>query len=331
MTSPRLLRSAGLAAACLIACWTAPDLRAHLCNDVFAQAKDNLAVKVDIRDGQLRVAKDATFRVYLLNTMDRPIANINLEVEGAGFTATVKHDPNWREFPQLKNAKKGGKKEYFEVTVARKSNTPDGRYNLKLRLFNGQKPTQEFKTVDLDTAAAIHELAPARNISIDGNAGAAEWGSAFLCTDFLEYAKSGQYFQYKPCQDQPRVRVAADEKFIYCLMNFQGGTDGMTSDTTTVYLAASVEGSPVAVSVDRLTGEVKCDRGTDGIVVKKDVSGSVVECKIPREKAGLAGSKDFFLNAGRTIVRGDGTKVSFWRGNEISVKDPVVFDRFVLK
>jgi len=328
---PRLLRSVGFAAACLIAGWTAPDLRAHLCNDVFAQAKDNLAVKVDIRDGQLRIAKDATFRVYLLNTMDRPIANINLEVEGAGFTATVKPDPNWRGFPQLKTAQKGGKKEYFEVTVARKSNTPDGRYNLKLRLFNGQKPTQEFKTVDLDTAAAVHELASARNINIDGNAGASEWGNAFLCTDFLEYAKGRQYFEYKPCQDQPRVRVAADDKFIYCLMNFQGGTDGMTSDKTTVYLAGAADGAPVAVSVDRLTGTVECDRGTDGIVVKKDASGSAVECKIPREKVGLTGGKDFLLNASRTIVRGESKKASFWRGNEYSVKDPVVFDRFVLK
>ena len=37
---------------------------AHLCNDVFAQAKDNLAVKVDIRDGQLRINQTASFRPH---------------------------------------------------------------------------------------------------------------------------------------------------------------------------------------------------------------------------------------------------------------------------
>ena len=36
---------------------------AHLCNDVFRQAKDNLAIKVDIRDGQLRIGQSASFRV----------------------------------------------------------------------------------------------------------------------------------------------------------------------------------------------------------------------------------------------------------------------------
>ena len=53
---------------------------AHLCNDVFIQAKDNLVIKVDVRDGQLRIGKKGSFRIYLLNTMDRDIVDIRLDV-----------------------------------------------------------------------------------------------------------------------------------------------------------------------------------------------------------------------------------------------------------
>ena len=95
----------------------------HLCNDVFAQAKDNLAVKVDIRDGQLRIGKSASFKVYLLNTMDRDIADIRLEVLSDQFNPTVTHAPDWQQFPCLKVKKK----EYFTVQLDRKPVGTDGR------------------------------------------------------------------------------------------------------------------------------------------------------------------------------------------------------------
>ena len=69
---------------------------AHLCNDVFMQAKDNLAVKVDIRDGQLRINKDAKFRVYLFNSMDR------LQVLTRDFQTKVTPSPEWRNYPGLR-------------------------------------------------------------------------------------------------------------------------------------------------------------------------------------------------------------------------------------
>jgi hypothetical protein len=69
--------------------------QAHLCNDVFAQAKDNLVVKVDVRDGQLRISDTGTFRVYLLNTMDRDIERIELEIQSNEFDAEVTPGKNW--------------------------------------------------------------------------------------------------------------------------------------------------------------------------------------------------------------------------------------------
>ena len=98
-------------------------LAAHLCNDVFQQAQDNLAVKVDIRDGQLRISDRSKFRVYLLNTMDRRIDDIHLEVVTDDFEATVTPASEWSGFPRLRT----NKKQYFDVELRRKSGTEAGK------------------------------------------------------------------------------------------------------------------------------------------------------------------------------------------------------------
>ena len=111
----------------------------HLCNDVFVQAKDNLVVKVDVRDGQLRISKTGTFKVYLLNTMDRDIAKIYLEVQSSDFDAEVKQSSDWRGYPVLKTTKRGGKKECFEVELTRKRGTKEGKYKIGLLLHGGNR------------------------------------------------------------------------------------------------------------------------------------------------------------------------------------------------
>jgi hypothetical protein len=56
-----------------------PVLWGHLCNDVFMQAGNRLAVKVDTRDGQLRINQASSFRVYVQNSTDYSIENIELQ------------------------------------------------------------------------------------------------------------------------------------------------------------------------------------------------------------------------------------------------------------
>ena len=141
----------------------------HLCNDVFVQAKDNLAVKVDIRDGQLRIAKEASFRIFLLNTMDRAIANINMEVVCKQFESTVTPSENWRSFPKLETVARGGKKEYFNVTLKRKKGVRDGTYKIDLHLFNGRNKRMSFMTADLGASADKCKLPKAGKISINGS------------------------------------------------------------------------------------------------------------------------------------------------------------------
>ncbi len=326
MNHPRILALSALAF--LLA--AGPAARAHLCNDVFVQAKDNLAVKVDIRDGQLRVAKEGAFRVYLLNTMDRDIANIQLAVEGEGFTTRVKPSGEWKGFPHLKTTRKGGEKEYFDVTVTRKAGTADGKYTLALRLFNGAKPKQEFKTVDLDSAAATHQLAAPGKITVDGRADQQEWGNALLCTGFSESVKAKRYLESRQAANQPRVRVTADTTNLYVCPSFQGPATG--KDTLALYVATSTDATPSKIEIDRVTGTVIAN-GTviPGVEVKKSTAGDALEVKLPLNAIGLANSKSFCLNMARSVSNSAGKDdVSYWRGNEFSVQNPVVFDRFVL-
>ena len=311
---------------------------AHLCNDVFAQAKDNLVVKVDVRDGQLRIGQEASFRVYLMNTMDRDIANIKLEVRTDKFRADVKPSENWRGAPKLKTVKKGGKKEYYEVTLTRNAGVPDGEYKIDLHLFNGKKPSMVFKTVDLGEAAGLCELPKAEDVKVatDGKADGAEWEKSFLCTEFYSYEKTPCSYKGKtfknfpgnvPAENQSRFRVSADAENIYCLLGFQGA-DGAKADFATMYVAAAMDEQPVKISFDRLTGKVSSDKDTAGVEVKIGAEEKTLECKIPRKLLGIDEAQTFFVNFTRTTDTGDGPKVTYWRGNDKSLADPLVYGQF---
>jgi hypothetical protein len=304
---------------------------AHLCNDVFVQAKDNLAVKVDVRDGQLRIGQQGSFRVYLLNTMDRAIAKIALEVRtGGNFTAQVKPSPDWKGFPVLKHVKGGGRKEYFEVTLTRKPGLPDGTYKIDLHLFNPKNPAQVFKTVDLGDAAGICEVPKAAAVKVDGSPTPAEWGKSLSCTNFCEYRKEGKYFVRVPGRDQTVCRLSADKDNLYACFSFQGGA-GAKSDMARLYVTPTLDSEPVKVTVDRVTGEATCDKGLTGVECKVSADKSVVELKVPRALLGVAGVKGFYANMARQVkTGGDGqqTLITYWRGNSQSVNNPVEYAYF---
>ncbi|MFH0964235.1 MAG: hypothetical protein V2A58_09515 [Planctomycetota bacterium] len=300
---------------------------AHLCNDVFAQAQDNLAVKVDIRDGQLRIGEEAAFRVYLLNTMDRDIANINLEVASNEFGAEVRPSPSWNSFPVLRTTKSGGSKEYFSVRLRRKPGVPDGKYAIDLKLVDGQNRSRVLKALDVENAADVCDLPKAAGVRIDGKADGDEWRSAYLCAAFHDYVARGNYHENRDAREQSRFRVSVDDQFLYCLLGFQ--TDGAPSlDETGVYVAASPDERPVVVWFERVTGRVACERGTDGIEVKSNPAGNLVECRIPRRLLGIMDAKTFYLNFTRTVRSGNQETVSYWRGNKYSVLDPIVYGQF---
>ncbi|MDZ7816460.1 MAG: hypothetical protein U5N86_10825 [Planctomycetota bacterium] len=167
---------------------------AHLCNDVFVQAKDNLAVKVDVRDGQLRIADEASFKVYLLNTMDRDIVNINMSIKSDQFDAKVEPSPDWDTFPKLKAVRTGGKKEHFEITLTKKTGVREGRYQVGLHLYNGRNKAQVFKTVDMNASADIAELKKASRITVNWHRVVQRVAQQIPDHGLYEYVRKGRYF-----------------------------------------------------------------------------------------------------------------------------------------
>ena len=299
---------------------------AHLCNDVFQQAKDNLAVKVDIRDGQLRIGKEASFRVYVLNTMDRGIADLALDVRSEHFESDVKPSPDWRGYPGLKAVKEGGKKEYFTVMLRRKPGVPDGRYKIDLDLCSKQKK-QSFKTVDFESAAALFPLAKAAAVKIDGVAQPTEWAQGSTCTDFQSTQKVGQFMENRPARDQTRFRLMYDKDNLYCLVSLAGAEEA-TADEAVLYVAPSTDSTPVKVTFDRNMGVARCGNGEEGLECKATPKRDTFECKIPRALLGIDKSSVFHMNFTRTVTRGNRREVSYWRGSPESVADPISFGQF---
>lgn len=304
---------------------------AHLCNDVFIQAKDNLAVKVDIRDNQLRVNKSAEFRVYLLNTMDRDIANIQLAVESDDFDAVVKPAPDWTSFPELETKNKGGKKEYFIVRLNRKPATEEGRYKIGLTLYNGENKNMVFKTMDIKDAIVDMQIPlKSAELNIDGQVNKNEWDTAFLCTSFYEYKHESVFGLpwlksqgvNKVSQVQTRCRFSRDENNLYCMADFQTEKN---DDTINIHIAKDTDSVPEIISINLQQKKVSFSKPSPGITAH--FSGTKAEIAIPLALLDLKGAGSFYVN----ITRKQDNTQTYWRGNDVSVNDPIVYANFILK
>lgn len=329
-SSPTLfcLRKTALCAAALAAALPA---FGHICDDVFLQAKDNLTVRIDVRDGQLRIGREATFKVYLLNTMNWWIEEISLAVISEHFSADVKPDGAWRTYPRLNSAQSGGKKEAFIVTLHRNPGVPDGRYPVRLRLFTGRK---EVKTVELSEAEALHNLKPAGGIEADGRLGEEEWRDALLCTDFYEYVwrNVSRGHENVLAREQARFRLAADRENLYCLLHFLGHENAQ-SDKAVLFLARTPDVEPIALEFDRVTGLAAGPEEIARHIQVRPVAGNdALECAIPRSALGLSGPTLFYFNFIRKTADKTGKRVvtTYWRGNDSSFANPIVYDKISL-
>jgi len=301
-------------------------------------SQDDLIVKVDAPDGKLRIGDETSFRVYLFNTSDVEIKNVSLDVcTNNCFKAEAKPGGDWQGFPTLKPMDKGGRKEYFEVTLKRNPGLADGKYSIGLNLYNSQNRSI-YKSVDLERAADLQALPKAGAVKIDGNAEESEWGRAVLCTDFyacLTVTSGGaQCRQNVPATSTPsRVRLACDADNLYCLAQFSGA-GGVQSDVLTMYLAASGDTQEIVqLTFDRIAGKVTCTKGDQGLEFAASRDKEKFECKIPRELVGLKAAKSFRANFTRTVIGKDVTGkdqklVTYWRGNEHSLASPLVYGQF---
>jgi hypothetical protein len=302
-------------------------------------SQDDLIIKVDVRDGQLRIGEETSFRVYLFNTSDVDIKDVGLDVCTNGlFKAEIKPGADWAGYPALKSLAKGGKKEYFEVSLRRNPGVPDGKYSIGLNLINSKDRTC-YKALDVAKAADLLEVAKAPAMKIDGNAEEAEWGKAVLCTDFYAYvavtANGLQYRQNVAAAATPsRARLTADKDSLYCLFQFSGAP-GAASDVATLYVAASADGPVAKVTFDRVGGKVSCDRGATGVEFRQGADRNTFECRIPRALLGISDARSFRANftraiAGRDAAGKEQRLVTYWRGNEHSLQSPLVYGQFAV-
>ncbi len=316
---------------------------------IMYRLRDNLTIKADVSDSQLRFDKECSFRVYLYNTLSHPFWNAKLEVLGDQFDAAVVPSPLWKTYPDVQSAATGGTREYFTVTLKRKPGVPDGQYDVSLRVFTWRYEVPKLNRV-LTFAEAIdqHEILLRPELKMDGRVRPQDWSATPVLTDFSAFVKNNDKQEFFFCRpaDQTRVRVAAGRDNLYLLVTCMGSYDrGVKGNEVRIYAAPAIEAKPLVLTLDESTGQVTAQRPTPGLQCVKcpddpEAPGSVAtyEVRIPRRSLGMTGDV-LYLNFGRVVAgrlpaKGQKDKLlpeySYWRGNNVSAKDPVVYGRMVI-
>ena len=181
-----------------------------------------------------------------------------------------------------------------------------------------------FKTVDINDALARMAVpAITAPVAVDGEATSAEWGKSLLCTSLYEYKQANGYLSNCNSDVQTRFRFAHDKKNLFCLVDFQAAG---TSDIAKIYLAKDNENEPKVLVANLQEGKVALE-GQDDAAIKAKVNGTKMEIQIPLETLGLKDQPSFLAN----IYRQQDEKKTYWRGNEVSIDDPVVYAKFILQ
>ena len=326
----------------------------HACNDVFLVVKDNLAVKVDIQDGQLHINKNAKFRVYLLNTVMMDIGNIQLDVISDEFDAIVKPSKDWHDYPCLRtvidnpswtcsgnfdttntNRKRvKGKKEHFEVELIRKPGTPTGKYKIGLRLYT--KPEDEglpdnaggelLAVGNIEDAVTVLAVPKSSaTVKIDGDVSATEWKNALLCSSMYLYKPKFSVLVKENVKSdvQTRFRFIHKNDKLLCLVDFMTPTK---KDVAKIFLAKDTESLPVVIEADLQKQEAVVS-GKGSKTIKAGVRGSKMELEIPLDMVDLKNAQSFYVN----MTRDYNNKTTYWRGNSKSVLEPMVYEKFALQ
>jgi hypothetical protein len=314
---------------------------------IMYKLRDNLTIKADVSDSQLRFDKQCSFRVYLYNTMSHPFWNAKLEVLSDQFEAAVVPSPLWKTYPDVQSAATGGTREHFTVTLKRKAGVPDGQYDVSLRVYPCYETPKLNAVLTVAEAMDQHEMLLGPPVKMDGRVRPQDWNVAPALTDFSSYVKNREqeFFFCRPT-DQTRVHVAADRDNLYLLVTCMGTYDrGVKGNEVRIYAAPAIEAKSRIFTLDESTGQVDADQPAPGLQCVKcqddpEAPGSVAvyEIRIPRRSLGM--TRDVvYLNfcrivAGRLPAKDRQGKpmpeFSFWRGNDLSAKDPVVFGRIVI-
>ena len=299
--------------------------------------RDNLTVKADVPDGKLRIDKEGSFRVYLCNTMSQPFCDAQLRVLSDQFDAEVTPSPTWKTFPDVPAAAGSGAREYFTVALKRKSGVPDGAYDISLKVYSSRVTYRRLAAVTpLVEALDEHTVPAAAAIAVDGRASPSEWADGLLIKNFLSYKVEGRELKSHAPAAPTRVHMTADPENLYLLVLFMQAGPG---DDLRLCVAPGMEDPPKIVTLDAATGKLTADVAMDGAKCARcqDESlgdGAVLyEVRIPRQALGVDRGDSFFANfcrRARLSAADPKPECSYWRGNDVSVNDPVVYGRMTL-
>ena len=241
--------------------------------------------------------------------------------------------------------------------LTRKKGTKKGKYKIALLLHGGNQ-RKIFKTVDVSDAMELMDV-PKKpsSLKIDGKVKSSEWKKALLCTSFYEYKQSGRYMENFPASQQSRFRLYHDNTNLYCLIDFQKKSKKGSEDIAKIYIAKDPDSKPQVVTVNLQEKEISSPGNSEGMEIKVDSKGTKAEVKLPLAALGIIQEekKESEKNgddAGKDEKEDDKEKekkeddpekiicvnftreyngtVTYWKGNEYSIENPVVYANFKL-
>lgn len=308
---------------------------------------DNLTVKADVADGQLRIAQEGSFRVYLYNALTWPFYDAKLDVLSDQFDAKVEPSPAWKTFPDLQPASGGGTREYFTVTLARKAGVPDGPYDVVFKLYSSRATFRRLAQLLPLGETIDRQVVPVRaGFAVDGKASPSKWADSLLVKDFRAYRSfpppraapgAAEPLKSHSAQEQTRVHVVADKDNLYFLALLAGVAP---EDELAISVAPTIESQPVRLVLKQATGQVEAP-STEGRIQclkcpadPRDSRVVMYELCVPRKALGLAAASSFYANFCR-VAHGAGSETavekSYWRGNDVSANEPTVYGRLVFE
>jgi len=297
---------------------------------------DNITLRADISESDLKTKGEVSFPVYVINTMNAPLPGVSLDVLSDQFEVKVSPSPAWKTFPELAKQNLSAK-EYFTVTLKKKSAAPGLPCDIVLKLYSTQaKGKQLIAFLPLMETLDSHEVPLVSSFTFDGTTNPKKWGNSFSIHDLMSYEQSPTGTSQRKDVSRTRVQLVADKEYLYLLVTF---FQVMVDGTIEIDVATSMDDKPVSIVLNRKDGAIRSSLPSECIEFKKCLDDPLMildekdpfkgppadtyEGRISRKALGISPGNVFFIN----VIY---NKQYFWRGNQTSSANSVIFGRMMI-
>ena len=299
---------------------------------------DNIALRADLAESDLKAKNEISFPVYVISTMNAALPGVSLDVSSDQFEARVSPSTSWKTFPELsKPAGNHPTKEFFTVTLKKKSATPIRACDVVMKLYSAQPQGKQLVAFQpLSEILDSHEIPIQLSFAFDGTTKPEKWGSSFSLQDLTAYEKTATGSYLRKGRTRTRVQWAADKEYLYLLVTFfQVGSTG----TVEIDMAPAMDAKPVSIVLNRKDGTVHSSLPAESVEFKKCLDDPLMildekdpfksapadtyEGRISLKALGITPGTAFYANA---FYNGQ----CCWRGNPVSSRDPAMFARMVI-